>query len=125
MLQRNLLLAAVLLLAASARAAEPDPEGCKDSPLVQRFPGASMVSCEGKEFDEIEIPVGLDESKSVVTKTFEGKYMVWRYQIDSSKVSSLEVGRNYQNALKKAGAKILVDAAATNYPRQVTGLFEK
>jgi hypothetical protein len=59
---RLLLCTCLLFLAKDLRAQEDskpeDAEGCKDSPLVMRFPGGIISSCENKEFEQAELSAG-------------------------------------------------------------------
>jgi OOP family OmpA-OmpF porin len=81
-------------------AQEPDAEGCKDSPLVTRFPGGAIHSCDTKEFDRAELIVGADRTKAV-----EGAYKYWEYGTREG-VSEIQVFRNFDTALKRAGFTI-------------------
>jgi hypothetical protein len=54
-----------------------DAEGCKDSPLITRMPGSTINSCDNKEFEQAEMPVGKDAEGNVVNKTLEGEYHYW------------------------------------------------
>ena len=101
-----LICAAVVCGAASARAQEQDAEGCKDSPMITRFPGSAIHSCDNKEFDQAEMPVGKDADGSPTTKTFEGEYHYWDYGTREG-MSALQVFRNIENALKTAGFAIV------------------
>ncbi|HZS53825.1 MAG TPA: OmpA family protein [Bryobacteraceae bacterium] len=83
-----------------------DAEGCKDSPLVARFPGSHINSCEHKEFDSTEMPVGKDKDGNDVTKNLEGEYFYWDIGVRDD-VSPLQEYRNFETALKRAGYEIL------------------
>lgn len=96
------LLCAVLAFGAALRAQDEDAEGCKDSPLVTRFPGGKINSCENKEYEQAEMPVGKDKDGNVVTKTFEGEYHYWDYATREG-MSEIQVFRNFETALKQAG----------------------
>ena len=76
--------------------AQQDSEGCKDSPLITRFPGSEIRTCEDKEFNSVEMPV---KSGS---KTVEGEYHNWDYAAREG-TSGVQVFRNFQTALKTAG----------------------
>lgn len=82
-----------------------DAEGCKDSPLITRFPGGKINSCDNKEYEQAEMPVGKDKDGNVVTRKFEGEYHSWDYATRDS-VSEIQVYRNYETALKKGGFQI-------------------
>ena len=82
--------------------APQDAEGCQDSPLVARFPGSHINSCEHKEFQAAEMPVGHDQDGKEVTKSIEGEYFY--YDIGTREgLSALQLFRNFQTALQKAG----------------------
>ena len=103
---------------------EPDEEGCKDSPLVQRFPGARLFACDDKEFDQINLDVGVGADKDLVNKQLEGRVQGWRYTVDEKK-TGIQIARNFEAALKKSGARIVVGAGDSANPWEVTALFEK
>jgi OOP family OmpA-OmpF porin len=94
---RLLLSFAFIVFASILRAQEPDADGCKDSPLVTRFPGSAIHSCEQKEFDQAEMPVPGGK-----TKTVEGEYRYWDYGTREG-LGELQVFRNFETALKAAG----------------------
>jgi outer membrane protein OmpA-like peptidoglycan-associated protein len=73
-----------------------DSEGCKDSPLITRFPGSEIRTCEDKDFNSVDMPI------EDGTKTVEGEYHNWDYAAREG-TSSVQVFRNFQAALKSAG----------------------
>lgn len=108
-----------LLFCASAFAAMPPQDtvkNAKDHPLLSRFEGAKMVGYGLKEFDEVMLPAG----KRVLNKDnqpafdnalqLEGKYTRIAYNFPRER-SALEVMRNYQAALDKAGLKTVFACA--------------
>jgi OmpA-OmpF porin, OOP family len=82
-----------------------DAEGCKDSPLVTRFPGSIINSCENKEFDQYDFPLGADKDGNPITKHIEGEFHSWDIATRQG-MSELQLYRNFDNALKAAGFKI-------------------
>jgi OOP family OmpA-OmpF porin len=92
------------LASAVAVQAEEDAEGGRDHPLITRMPGYYIDSYQVEEF------AGFDPTviggKSV---HWEGKkYSISYYRNEgATAVSMLQIVRNYQNALKSAGATIL------------------
>lgn len=80
--------------------AQQDSEGCHDSPLITRFPGSEIRTCEDKEFNSVEVPM-----PDGATKTVEGEYHNWDYAAREGR-SSVQVFRNFQNALKQAGFSV-------------------
>ncbi len=82
-----------------------DAEGCKDSPVITRFPGSIINSCENKEFDQFDFPLPPDRDGNAVTKHVEGKFQSWDIATREG-TSDLQVYRNMENALKNAGFTI-------------------
>jgi len=50
-----LFVALVPTLALAQDPAEPDAEGCKDTPVLTRLPGCRIIRCESKEFDAMDL----------------------------------------------------------------------
>ncbi|WP_229425514.1 MULTISPECIES: OmpA family protein [unclassified Massilia] len=91
-------------------------KGGKDHPLLSRFEGARMIGYEATEFEEVTLPAGkryfTKERKPAFEKTLQlsGRYTRIAY-LNPRERSSLEVMRNYQSALEKAGLKIVFACA--------------
>jgi len=106
--------------AALAQAAEMPKQdtvkGAKDHPLLSRFDGARLVGYDVKQFDEAMIPTGkrLNERNHPTgfekVLKLEGRYSRYAYIFPEDR-SSLEVMRNYQTALEKAGMKAVFACA--------------
>lgn len=96
---------AALTIVPLVRAQVADAENCKDHPLLSRMKGFYLFECE-KDFDAVEfsLPDG-------VIKTIEGNktYIKYYLQEGAPKPSMLQIRRNYSNALKPLGAKVLFD----------------
>lgn len=103
---RLFLCTCLLFLAKESRAQDDgkphDAEGCKDSPLVTRFPGGIINSCENKEFDQADFPLGNDKNGNALTKHLEGEFHSWDIATHEG-VSEIQVLRNFQTALKTGG----------------------
>jgi len=98
-----------LLLATSVAFAQPeDVEGSKDHPLISRYPGSIIKYYDAKEFDEYILPLSkLDEERKLSKpQHLEGKITRITYKAPEGR-STLEIYRNYELALKKAGFEIL------------------
>lgn len=107
MLRSNAMLASLgfvaLLAAAPAKAEQEDKEGGKDLPMVTRYPGSIIDNYGNKEFDEYDLIVGKCSSRNPCkTQHLEGK-ISWINYTTPAKRSLLEISRNYQQALQKAG----------------------
>ncbi|WP_373987730.1 OmpA family protein [Duganella sp. BuS-21] len=82
----------------------------KDHPLLSRFAEAKLVGYDIKEFDEVTLPAGkriADKNKQPAFQealALEGKYTRIAYNYPKAR-SAVEVMRNYQAALDKAGLK--------------------
>jgi OmpA-OmpF porin, OOP family len=102
------LCAALFLLAPLAKSQDDerkDAEGCKDSPLLTRFPGSIINSCENKEFDQYDFPLVPDKDGNPQTKHIEGEFHSWDIGTREG-TSELQVYRNMEAALKTAGFHI-------------------
>jgi len=103
-----------LLSALAFAAPMPDrdtPSGAKDHPLLSRFPGAKIVGYEAKAFDGVALAAGKRANgKFEKTVPLEGKYTRIAYNFPKER-SALEVMRNYQAALEKAGMKVVFSCA--------------
>jgi hypothetical protein len=82
-------------------------EGSKDHPLISRYPGSVIENYLTREFDEFTLPLGkLADEKFTKSQHLEGKVTRIVYGAFEGR-SVLEVFRNYQGALKKAGFETL------------------
>ncbi len=114
------LLGMFMLITSIVFAQDGDVKGSKDHPLISRFAGSTIVYYDVKQFDEYILALGKvewerDEDYKRVfnltkSKQLEGK--VTRIQYDAPKDrSTLEIYRNYESALKRAGFEILFAGA--------------
>lgn len=85
---------------------EKDIEGGQDHPLLSRMPGFYLSGYETKDFDSYQSGYTTGEEER-----WEGKLTKLSYTIKTGTkpVSMVQIGRNYANAIKKIGGKILVD----------------
>lgn len=88
-----------------AQAPEPDAEGCKDSAVITRMVGSHISSCDNKEYDQATLPMGTDAAGNSKDKVAEGEVHTWDY-VTREGVSEIQVFRNIEGALKKAGFAI-------------------
>jgi outer membrane protein OmpA-like peptidoglycan-associated protein len=92
-------------------------EGSKDHPLISRYPGSVITHYLAKEFDEFTLPLGkVSDEKFAKSRHLEGKVTRIVYGAPEGR-SVLEVFRNYQGALKKAGFETLFTCG----PQDCTG----
>ena len=107
------LLVAVLFLscANSAIADDQDAKGSKDHPLITRYPGCVIDQYRTKGFDQFILglakPIGGDFTKSMPV---EGKITRIGYLCPADR-SVIEIFRNYETALKRAGFTTLFTCA--------------
>jgi outer membrane protein OmpA-like peptidoglycan-associated protein len=94
-------------------------KGAKDHPLLSRFEGSKLVGYDVKQFDEVTLPAGKrianKDNKAAFDSTLdlEGKYTRIAYNFPKDR-SAVEVMRNYQAALEKAGLKPVFSCAKEN-----------
>jgi outer membrane protein OmpA-like peptidoglycan-associated protein len=109
-------IAALSSVAQAQMPAQDTVKGAKDHPLLSRFDGSKLVGYDVKEFDEVMLPAGKRVANKDGKAAFEnalqleGKYTRIAYNYPKER-SSLEVMRNYQAALDKAGLKVLFSCA--------------
>jgi len=106
---------ALVLGTASLHAQDQDAEGCKDSAIITRMPGSTIHSCDNKEFDQKVMPISKDQDGNVKEKTVEGELHSWDYGTREG-VSEIQVFRNFETALKKAGFTLVYEDS----PGQIT-----
>ncbi len=85
--------------------AEEDLNGAKDHPLFNRLPGTYIYQYQDAEFDAHTFLDGQKHEISV-----EGHLYFFRYGYNegAKRMSSLQILRNYENAVKKIGGTVLV-----------------
>lgn len=98
----------IAMFASACWAQNEDAEGCKDSPLITRFPGSKLDSCDHKEFDELEIPVGRAASGEPQQKKLDGELWTWSYSTREG-TSPVQIYRNMAAALRKAGFALVYE----------------
>ncbi len=88
-------------------AEEKDYPGSKDHPVLSRYPGCRIVDYYQKEFEEFSLLLGpAKDINTAKRKNLEGKLTYIKYLCPPNK-TTLEVYKNYELALMKAGFKIL------------------
>ncbi|MCX6145568.1 MAG: OmpA family protein [Ignavibacteriales bacterium] len=96
---------------------ETDVKGSLDHPLFTRMPGYYISDYSVKEFDKYTsaYATGQDEN-------WEGKVTQLGYYVKTGakQASMLQIARNYENAVKKIGGKILISEG-----RVIEGKIEK
>lgn len=84
-----------------------DLNGSQDHPLISRFKGSTIFAYTVRNFDEYTLPLSkLENDKLAQSQKLEGKVTQITYSSPKDR-SILEIYRNYEKALKKAGFKIL------------------
>jgi len=102
-------LAGLLLMpvsAAGAPADKPDVRGCQDLPSFTRLGGFWLNNCADKDFDAYDFFVAKGKKERV-----EGRlsWVVYLPQPGLKPVpSTLQILRNYENAVKRAGGTVLL-----------------
>jgi outer membrane protein OmpA-like peptidoglycan-associated protein len=88
----------------TVQAGEPDLEGSKDHPALSRLQGYYISSYNVWDFDAMEV-----EFSDGTTKSVEGKRTYITYNINEGvpRKSSLQIAKNYEQALGKLGGKMV------------------
>jgi len=96
-IQYSLLCCTLLLFAASAPLDAQDAKGCKDSPLITRFPGSTIYACKDVDFNQADFALPANKQKHV-----EGEFDFLQYTAKPG-VPTIQLFRNMETALKTAG----------------------
>jgi len=78
-----------------------DAAGCKDSPLLPRFPGSVISECHEKAFDGYDFTLTVD--KKNITKRIEGTFLSISYNWPRATATKSQVVHLLNSALHKAG----------------------
>ncbi|HAW92726.1 MULTISPECIES: OmpA family protein [unclassified Arsukibacterium] len=85
----------------------PDKASGGDHPLISRYQGARLTERFESEYTEVLLPTGIaDDDKNVPHLKLAGKSTLLHYEASKDQ-STLQVFRNYQQALQQAGFSIL------------------
>ncbi|HYB95081.1 MAG TPA: OmpA family protein [Vicinamibacterales bacterium] len=90
----------------------PDVEGCKPSPLVSRMTGCQIYECSVKDFDAWDVVI----NKAGETKSLEGSGDHIKFACPAN-VSHLQLQRNLEAALQKAGYKVVFSGRHETHDR--------
>ncbi|MEW5681540.1 MAG: OmpA family protein [Pseudomonadota bacterium] len=91
----------------SANSLGADKVAGSDHPLISRYVGAKLTHRTDTEYTEVRLPTGIaDANKKVPHLALAGKSTLLHYEASKTQ-STLQVFRNYQQALKDAGFNIL------------------
>ncbi len=83
---------------------QTDKTGCKDHPLITRFPQSQIKWCETQNFSAYHVAVGKVSGYRKIDKwiDLEGKVTRLYYEYQGAATMS-EVYQNYRNAIQRAG----------------------
>ena len=99
----------VVLISAStawSQQARPDVKGSKDHPLIPRYASSYIAGYSHKAFEEYYVPLGKFGVEPPKEQRLEGKYTSILYYFPADR-STLEIMRNYEQALAKAAFQVL------------------
>ena len=119
-MKRFVAAACALALVGGSTAWSADAEKCKDHPLFTRMANYEIYGCAITEFDAVAFP--RPELKEWNTPedytTIEGKIHAISYKLKegATPASSLQIIRNFQNAVKKDAGEVLGDYGPEIYP---------
>src|SRR5579872_6836239 len=106
---RNGLVALAVAALASLCYGQTDLSGSKDYPGISRMPGYYIADYHESPFDSYAFMVAENGKES--QQTVEGRRVDFRYNLKDGVAmpSALQIVRNYQNAARSAGGKVLYD----------------
>ncbi len=125
----SFIILALIGLPLSHAVAGEDAEGCRDHAMFTRMSSFHIAECETKEFDAYAFVIGGNAGQGEPkTKTVEGKVFRIHYQLneDRPQSSDRQIIRNYSNAVKKMGGKVVSEVieAGSSY-NYMTASFSK
>jgi outer membrane protein OmpA-like peptidoglycan-associated protein len=96
---------------------DPHADGAQEHPFLKFYPQASVFQYDVKEFDSADLVTAYKKGseKPATMDTLEGKITRYDYS-HKPNTSVLEIVRQYENALKKAGFVTIVAGKALNLP---------
>jgi outer membrane protein OmpA-like peptidoglycan-associated protein len=100
-----------------------DEPGCKDSALLPRIPGCSIIQCDTKDEDTLELQVGVSTDGAVQKESMDGASEVI-YYLCPAKVSLGGIVKTSDAALIKAGFKTAFNGKDDDEHPLVTALKE-
>jgi OOP family OmpA-OmpF porin len=95
-----------------SQAPQQDIKGSKDHPLVSRMPDFWISEYKESEFDSYKF-IGADKKPLII----EGhKYsMLYKLKSGASDPGALKITKNFQDALKKIGGKVVLDESFNKF----------
>jgi len=100
--------AGVLALAGAVAPAAADIDGAYDHPEIERVAGSSIVYFNRTEFDRLTVPTGAYDGDIFESdEMLEGEVLKLSYTFDNPDISTLQIKRNYIDALEARGFEIL------------------
>jgi outer membrane protein OmpA-like peptidoglycan-associated protein len=100
-----------------------DEPGCKDSTLIARIPGCSIIQCDTKEMDSIDIQVGASLDGVVQKENMDGASEVI-YYLCPVKMTPANIAKTADAALVKSGYKVVFNGKDGDDQPIVTALKE-
>lgn len=115
---KTLTLAAAMAVTLAAPAHAADVEGCKDHPAFNRMPNYEIADCEAKEFDAQAFHTKIGADCDAPVQEIEGRTWRYDYRLIEGRTagSSLQVQRNFANAVRAAGGTVVAEGGAITSP---------
>jgi outer membrane protein OmpA-like peptidoglycan-associated protein len=81
-----------------------DEPGCKDSALLARVPGCSIIQCDTKEADGLEIQVGVSQDGNIQKESMDGAAEII-YYLCPARITLPQIAKLSETGLSRAGYK--------------------
>jgi len=98
-----------------------DEPGCKDSPLLNRIPGCSIIQCDTKDADGLEIQVGALPDGTIQKEAMDGSAEIL-YYLCPARIPLVQIVKLLDGSLAKAGFKTVFYGRDGDEFPLVTGL---
>ena len=92
-----------------------DVEGSKDHPLLDRFPGSTIINYYSRAYNEVNAAIkpGTSESPPAERMMLKGRHTSLVYEAPQSR-TSLEIIRNFQNAITDSGGEVIFQCSGVD-----------
>jgi outer membrane protein OmpA-like peptidoglycan-associated protein len=113
-----------MLMLSTESLAAGDLPGSEDNPLLKRYEGSTIIKYTSNAFDAYTLPVGpatgeFNQARLTESVKLEGKLTRLTYRVPPGR-SAVEVIRNYESELEKAGFTVLYEGAGADLGNKVS-----
>ncbi|MEL6926794.1 MAG: DUF4892 domain-containing protein, partial [Bacteroidota bacterium] len=105
----------LLVLLFSFQLEAQDVSGSSDHPIISRYPGSTIAFYNQQEYNELQIATAMKDGNVAEAINANGEHTSILYKGPKER-STIEIFRNYENAIKEAGGEILFSCSGIYAP---------